>query len=244
MPTPKKKKLLILLKVGIGIGLLVLLIGKIDFEQFKERMKQVPLQSYLLGVAIYMGGMAIRTLRWKLLLGAVEEKLPLSMLIRFQFIGTFFNQFLPTSVGGDGVRVYFLCREKVSWEKAVGSVLVEIAPDAAAQLEKTVQAIDTEGLTVALAPAGDEAPPTGDPLLIELVGQDRPGIVAELTKLLARLEVNIEELDTEIENGAWSGELLFRGKVRAHVPHSTDCERVRAALETISGDMMVDFTFE
>lgn len=126
----------------------------------------------------------------------------------------------------------------------VGSVLVEIAPDAAAQLEKTVQAIDTEGLTVALAPAGDEAPPTGDPLLIELVGQDRPGIVAELTKLLARLEVNIEELDTEIENGAWSGELLFRGKVRAHVPHSTDCERVRAALETISGDMMVDFTFE
>jgi hypothetical protein len=125
VPTPKKKKLLILLKVGIGIGLLVLLIGKIDFEQFKERMKQVPLQSYLLGVAIYMGGMAIRTLRWKLLLGAVEEKLPLSMLIRFQFIGTFFNQFLPTSVGGDGVRVYFLCREKVSWEKAVGSVLVE-----------------------------------------------------------------------------------------------------------------------
>jgi uncharacterized protein (TIRG00374 family) len=125
VPAPKKKKLLVLLKAAIGIGLLVLLIGKIDFEQFKERMKQVPLQSYLLGVAIYMGGMAVRTLRWKLLLDAVEEKLPLPMLIRFQFIGTFFNQFLPTSVGGDGVRVYFLWREKISWEKAVGSVLVE-----------------------------------------------------------------------------------------------------------------------
>lgn len=125
MPAPKKKKLLILLKVVVGIGLLVLLIAKIDFEQFKERMKQVPLQSYLLGVAVYMAGMAVRTLRWKLLLDAVKEKLPLSMLIRFQFIGTFFNQFLPTSVGGDGVRIYLLWREKISWEKAVGSVLVE-----------------------------------------------------------------------------------------------------------------------
>jgi glycine cleavage system regulatory protein len=126
----------------------------------------------------------------------------------------------------------------------VGSVLVEIVAEAAGRLEQAVQAIDTEGLAVSLVPAGDETPPSGDPLLIELVGQDRPGIVAELTRLLAGLEVNIEELETEIENGAWSGELLFRGKVRAHVPRSTDCEAVRTALETISGDMMVDFTFE
>ncbi|WP_156840479.1 glycine cleavage system protein R [Novosphingobium aquimarinum] len=126
----------------------------------------------------------------------------------------------------------------------VGSVLVEITPDAAGRLERAVQAIDTDGLAVSLVPAGEETPPDGVPLLIELVGQDRPGIVAELTRLLAGLNVNIEELDTEIEHGAWSGELLFRGKVHAHVPHSSDCEAVRTALETISGDMMVDFTFE
>lgn len=126
----------------------------------------------------------------------------------------------------------------------VGSVLVEIAPEAADRLATAVRAIDKEGLAVSVVPAGDETPPGGDPLLIELVGQDRPGIVAELTRLLAGLDVNIEELDTEIENGAWSGELLFRGRVRAHVPRSTDCETVRSALETISGDMMVDFTFE
>lgn len=126
----------------------------------------------------------------------------------------------------------------------VGSVLVEIAPASAEQLEQKVRAIDADGLTVSLLPAGEETEQSGDPLLIDLVGQDRPGIVAELTRLLAGLDVNIEELDTEIENGAWSGELLFRGRVRVHVPHTTDSETVRSALETISGDMMVDFTFD
>ncbi|PEQ10731.1 amino acid-binding protein [Novosphingobium sp. PC22D] len=125
----------------------------------------------------------------------------------------------------------------------VGSVLVEIAPDAATKLEHEVRAIDSHGLAVSVVPAGEDAVAGGEPLLIDLVGQDRPGIVAELTRLLAGLGVNIEEIDTEIENGAWSGELLFRGRVHTHVPSGTDPEKVRSALETISGDMMVDFTF-
>ncbi|MDA1142422.1 MAG: lysylphosphatidylglycerol synthase transmembrane domain-containing protein [Planctomycetota bacterium] len=115
----------VLLKVAVGLVLLVLLLYKVDFHQFKERMKQVPLQSYLLGLFIYTGGMAVRTLRWKILLGATENPIGLGKLIRLQFIGTFFNQFLPSSVGGDGARVYFLCRHSVPWERGVGSVLVE-----------------------------------------------------------------------------------------------------------------------
>jgi uncharacterized protein (TIRG00374 family) len=115
----------ILLKVIIGLGLIALLIYKIDFEQFKERMTQIPIQSYLLGLLIYTGGMAVRTLRWQILLEAVGNFIHLWKLIRFQFTGTFFNQFLPSSVGGDGARVYLLCRHGVSWEKAIGSVLIE-----------------------------------------------------------------------------------------------------------------------
>ena len=126
----------------------------------------------------------------------------------------------------------------------VGSVLVEIAPDGVAALETGVRAIDAAGLTVSTVAAGEEpARGTVRELGVELVGQDRPGIVREVTRVLAELGVNIEEMDTGIENGAWSGELLFRATLRVALPEGVDADAVQGALETISGDMMVDFTF-
>ncbi|MFD2500102.1 glycine cleavage system protein R [Rhizorhabdus histidinilytica] len=90
--------------------------------------------------------------------------------------------------------------------KYVGSVLVELPGDRLAELEAAAHAIDAEGLTVALVPA---AAPVGDrggqSLGIEIVGQDRPGIVREVTTVLAGLDVNIEDFTSEIEGSAWSG---------------------------------------
>lgn len=126
----------------------------------------------------------------------------------------------------------------------VGAVLVEIAPDAVAALEDGVRAVDGQGLSVTTVAAG-EAPAAvaGRELGIELVGQDRPGIVREVTRVLAELGVNIEEIDTGIENGAWSGEQLFRATLRVALPEGAGSDAVQEALEGISGDMMVDFTF-
>lgn len=126
----------------------------------------------------------------------------------------------------------------------VGAVLVEIASDAVAALEAAVRGIDGQGLSVSTVAAGEEPPLDGMRQLgVELVGQDRPGIVREVTRVLANLGVNIEELDTGIENGAWSGERLFRAELRLAIPDAVTVEAVQQALETISGDMMVDFSF-
>ncbi|MCK9543049.1 MAG: amino acid-binding protein [Novosphingobium sp.] len=124
----------------------------------------------------------------------------------------------------------------------VGSVLVELPAENVARLENAVRAIDAEGLHVSLIPAGAD-PGRGTELAFELVGQDRPGIVREVTAVLAGLGVNIEDLDTGIENGAWSGERLFRAKARVTLPGDIGADAVRDALETISGEVMVDFTF-
>ncbi|ARR54808.1 glycine cleavage system transcriptional repressor [Rhizorhabdus wittichii] len=126
--------------------------------------------------------------------------------------------------------------------KYVGSVLVELPGDRLAELEAAALAIDAEGLSVALVPA---AAPGGDrggqPLGIEIVGQDRPGIVREVTTVLAGLEVNIEDFTSEIEGSAWSGAPLFRGRARLLLPAAVTTDQVRAALEEISGEIMVDF---
>lgn len=126
--------------------------------------------------------------------------------------------------------------------KYVGAVLVELDGAQLPVLETEIRKIDESGLQVSLVLAGEEPAPSGTSLGIELVGQDRPGIVREVTSALAALGVNIEEFSTGTENTAWSGELLFRAEARLSLPKGVSVDRVRESLEDISGEIMVDLT--
>ena len=125
----------------------------------------------------------------------------------------------------------------------VGSVLVELDAGKLAEFADAIRSVDASGLSVTLVAAGEEPAAGGEMLRLELVGQDRPGIVREVTSVLAELGVNIEDFATSIENGAWSGERLFRLAARLNIPQGTTSEQVRSALEAISGEIMVDFSF-
>lgn len=126
----------------------------------------------------------------------------------------------------------------------VGAVLVEIAEDRVAELEAAARAVDAQGLHVKVIPAGEgPGKAAADTLRIELVGQDRPGIVREVTAALAPLQVNIEDLVTSTEHSAWSGELLFRAVARLSLPDAVSLDQVQDALEAISAEIIVDITF-
>ena len=126
--------------------------------------------------------------------------------------------------------------------KYVGAVLVEIDPARLPALEAAIRTVDAGGLHVSVLPAGDAEAALGEALRIELVGQDRPGIVREVTRVLAGLGVNIEDFETGTEHGSWSGEPLFRAAARLTLPDGLSADAVRDALEAISGEIMVDFT--
>jgi glycine cleavage system regulatory protein len=126
--------------------------------------------------------------------------------------------------------------------KYVGSVLVEIDEDKLPVLESQIRGVDAAGLHVSIVSAGEEPALQGHPVSIELVGQDRPGIVREVTTVLANLGVNIEDFGSSTENSSWSGERLFRATARLSIPADTSFEQVRTALEAISGEIMVDLT--
>ncbi len=129
--------------------------------------------------------------------------------------------------------------------KYVGSVLVDLPADRLGELESAARAIDAVGLTVTIVPAAAEGErAAGQSLGIEIVGQDRPGIVREVTTVLAGLDVNIEDFTTEIEGSAWSGAPLFRGRAKLLLPASVSTDQLREALECISGEIMVDFTMQ
>lgn len=125
----------------------------------------------------------------------------------------------------------------------VGSVLVEIDPAQQSTLEQAIGKIDG-GLEVRLSKAESDDDTGGSLLLFELVGQDRPGIINEVSKVLAGLGANIESLSSGEEMGAWGGEHLFRAEVLAILPEGVSPEQGQAALEEISSEIMVDFSFE
>lgn len=79
---------------------------------------------------------------------------------------------------------------------------------------------------------------------LDLVGQDRPGIVRQLSAALAARGVNVEELSTECASAPMSGETLFKAAIRVALPADCDLVQLRAELERIAADLLVDITLE
>ena len=122
----------------------------------------------------------------------------------------------------------------------VGSVLVEVDEGRVDALRAAVRAVDAQGLEVRVAPTEEGAGAAGEALQFNLVGQDRPGIVRQVTAVLSDLQVNIEAFDTRISAEPHSGAALFHVEARLRLPAGLPVGKVQAALEDISAEIMVD----
>jgi len=124
----------------------------------------------------------------------------------------------------------------------VGSVLVALDSDEVDGLRAAVRAVDAQGLEVRIATALEGPGAVGEALHFSLVGQDRPGIVRQVTAILSDLDVNIETFDTRIAAEAHSGAALFHMEAGLRLPPGLQASAVQAALEAISAEIMVDFS--
>jgi len=127
----------------------------------------------------------------------------------------------------------------------VGSVLVELPADKVEALRAAVAAVDAQGLEVRIAAAAEEAQKqdaAGEALQFSLVGQDRPGIVRQVTAVLSGLDVNIETFESGIRAEPHSGAPLFHMEVSLRLPPGLKAAAVQQALEDISGEIMVDIS--
>ena len=124
----------------------------------------------------------------------------------------------------------------------VGSVLVELDEGGVEGLRSTVSAVDAHGLEVRIAPAVEGAGVAGEALHLDLVGQDRLGIVKQVTGVLSGLGANIEAFKTWISAEAHSGAPLFHMEARLRLPPDLPVGKVQTALEEISGEIMVDIS--
>lgn len=125
-----------------------------------------------------------------------------------------------------------------------GVLRVEIPSDADAHLSEALAKLESEGLQVIVRPDEEPATDSSSVATLEIVGQDRPGIVKEISSVLAANHVNVEELHTERTSAPMSGEMLFEARIEVHVGADCDTTAMRASLEKIAADLMVEIKFE
>jgi len=121
-----------------------------------------------------------------------------------------------------------------------GVVRLDVADESLAALERALRELDGDDLHVTVERGAVVAPPTGLRLTLELVGQDRPGIVRDVSAVLARHGVNIDELETEVESASMSAELLFHARASLVLPEGGDVDALQADLERLANELMVD----
>lgn len=123
-----------------------------------------------------------------------------------------------------------------------GILRVEVDATQAESLTQSLVGLATSGLESIIHPDPSAAAATDDrPLLhLDLLGQDRPGIVREITRVLAALAVNVEELQTEVRAAAETGQPLFHAAAQLRLPPHVTEDTLRSELEAVAADMMVD----
>lgn len=124
--------------------------------------------------------------------------------------------------------------------KFAGVLSIEVPQDRAAALEAALAALRVNGLTVVVERSAPAAAPTRPAMEIDLVGLDRPGLVHEISALLATHGVNVEELVTDRIAAANSGGLMFHARIRVNIPEAVEVGVVRGGLERLAGDLLVE----
>ncbi|WP_460796236.1 glycine cleavage system transcriptional repressor [Microbacterium sp. GXF0217] len=123
-----------------------------------------------------------------------------------------------------------------------GVIQVSVPEASRADLAAALRELD--GLLTVTVHAGSDA--EGDaaarPITLQILGNDRPGIVREVSTVLRTHELSIDTMTTETRDAAMAGGRLFEASVVAEVPESVDLDALRADLERLTTELQVDIT--
>ena len=115
--------LLLLTKVTISILLLYLSLRWVDVGALGARLSQFESGWIVLALFLLTVQVVLLAVRWRNIGAACGAKLPFISTLQISFIATFFNHMLPSTVGGDGVRIWF-ARKSGDWTSATLGSLV------------------------------------------------------------------------------------------------------------------------
>ena len=124
--------------------------------------------------------------------------------------------------------------------KFAGILRVSVNDSEADQLISALDGISDQ-LTLVIERANSdveiESPQTVE---LNLIGNDRPGIIREFSHALASLSVNVEQLSTECVSAPMSSDILFKAKANLKVPVGLELELLQREIERLADDLIVE----
>ena len=128
--------------------------------------------------------------------------------------------------------------------KFAGIVVVGVPAERVDELTAALRGLDGL-LEVTSHPGSEEAPGSGEDagsrrLTVDLLGNDHPGIVREVSSVLSRHDLSIETMTTGTREAPMAGGLLFEAHVVVRVPADADAGALRADLERLATELLVD----
>ncbi len=120
-----RNQLLVILKIAVSGGLIWFLLSSIDIGAAKDRILDAdPVMILCAGLVLFVQ-MGVGGARWWAVMRAIETPLPWLELTKLFWIGGFFSQALPSSVGGDPIRIYMAYKDGLPLSKAINGVMLE-----------------------------------------------------------------------------------------------------------------------
>jgi len=104
--------------------------------------------------------------------------------------------------------------------------------------------LSTHGIRVLVGEGSSGQASASKSIVMTLLGNDRSGIVREITALLSKQGVNLERLSTDVRPAPMSGDPLFSAEALLQVPSSLSLEALQESLETLADDLMVELHSE
>jgi glycosyltransferase 2 family protein len=115
------------IKILISAALLYLALRKVNLSDLASRINIASLGWIGMAIAATFLQIFVGVLRWREISAECGAPLAQAQAMRFNLIGTFFNQTLPSSIGGDAVRLWLVARGGAGWRAATYSIFVDRA---------------------------------------------------------------------------------------------------------------------
>jgi len=128
--------------------------------------------------------------------------------------------------------------------KFAGILRIAIPAEASNALMADLSALNSSGILVNAEQGSAAGEDTSIELTLNLVGNDRAGIVKEVSQALAGMGVNVLELTTDCASAEMSAVPLFKAEARLRVPQGFEVDDLADRLEAISNDLMVEITLD
>ncbi len=120
-----KKTVITVVKFVVSFGILAYIANKVGAAALWNTVREANLSYFIFAVLGYFVVQGLSAFRWYLLLKPLGLKIGYPRILALYFLGMYFNLFLPTAIGGDAVRVYYLHKEAKRLSHATASVFLD-----------------------------------------------------------------------------------------------------------------------